>query len=55
MGNNSATSAEAQMKIRKPVEQVFQALDGLKGWLEHNLNLNLILDRFPKEVGKHGN
>ncbi len=23
-------------------------LDGMKAWLEHNINLNLILDKFPK-------
>jgi len=25
-------------------------LDGLKAYLEHNINLNLIADKFPKEV-----
>ena len=29
-------------------------LDGLKAYLERNLNLNLILDKFPKEVMQHG-
>lgn len=29
-------------------------VDGLKAWLEHGLNLNLILDKFPKEVMAHG-
>lgn len=29
-------------------------LDGLKAYLEHNLNLNLIADKFPKELTKHG-
>ena len=29
-------------------------LDGLKAHLEHNINLNLILDKFPKEVSEHG-
>lgn len=28
-------------------------LDGLKAWLEHNINLNLIADKFPKEGGGH--
>ncbi len=28
-------------------------LDGLKGYLEHNINLNLIADKFPKEVSQH--
>jgi uncharacterized protein YndB with AHSA1/START domain len=29
-------------------------LDGLKAYLEHNINLNLIADKFPKEVAQHG-
>jgi len=29
-------------------------LDGLKAFLEHNINLNLIADKFPKEVAQHG-
>jgi uncharacterized protein YndB with AHSA1/START domain len=29
-------------------------LDGLKAYLEHNVNLNLIADKFPKEVSDHG-
>jgi len=29
-------------------------LDGLKAYLEHNINLNLIADKFPKEVTQHG-
>lgn len=29
-------------------------LDGLKAYLEHNLKLNLIGDKFPKELGQHG-
>jgi uncharacterized protein YndB with AHSA1/START domain len=29
-------------------------LDGLKSYLEHNINLNLIADKFPKEVSQHG-
>lgn len=28
-------------------------LDGLKAYLEHNINLNLIADKFPKEVKNH--
>jgi len=30
-------------------------LDGAKAFLEHGINLNLIADKFPKEVIKHGN
>ncbi|MFC6102372.1 SRPBCC family protein [Olivibacter domesticus] len=29
-------------------------LDGLKAFLEHGINLNLIADKFPKGVVKHG-
>ena len=29
-------------------------LDGCKAFLEHNINLNLIADKFPKEIGNHG-
>jgi uncharacterized protein YndB with AHSA1/START domain len=29
-------------------------LDGLKAFMEHGINLNLIADKFPKEVTKHG-
>ena len=29
-------------------------LDGMKAYLEHNLQLNLIEDKFPKEITRHG-
>jgi len=29
-------------------------LDGLKAYLEYNIRLNLIGDKFPKEVSQHG-
>jgi uncharacterized protein YndB with AHSA1/START domain len=28
-------------------------LDGLKAFLEHGINLNLIADKFPKEISQH--
>jgi uncharacterized protein YndB with AHSA1/START domain len=28
-------------------------LDGLKAYLEHNIRLNLIGDKYPKEISKH--
>jgi uncharacterized protein YndB with AHSA1/START domain len=28
-------------------------LDGAKAWLEHNINLNLIMDKFPKGLTEH--
>ncbi|CAN5770640.1 SRPBCC family protein [soil metagenome] len=30
-------------------------LAGLKAFLEHAINLNLIADKFPKEIAQHGN
>lgn len=30
-------------------------LAGLKAYLEHNIDLNLIMDKFPKELMQHGN
>lgn len=29
-------------------------LDGLKAYLEHNIKLNLIADKYPKEISSHG-
>lgn len=29
-------------------------LDNMKAYLEHNIKLNLIADKYPKEVGHHG-
>ncbi|MEO6315058.1 MAG: SRPBCC family protein [Chitinophagaceae bacterium] len=29
-------------------------LAGLKAFLEHNINLNLVADKFPKEIAQHG-
>jgi len=29
-------------------------LDGLKAYLEHNINLNLVADKFPGEISLHG-
>ena len=29
-------------------------LDGLKAFMEHRINLNLIADKYPKEVMQHG-
>src|SRR5262249_6645372 len=29
-------------------------LDGLKAYLEHHIDLNLIADKYPKEVAQHG-
>jgi hypothetical protein len=29
-------------------------LDGLKAYLEYNIQLNLIGDKYPKEISNHG-
>lgn len=29
-------------------------LDGMKAYLEHNIKLNLVADKFPKEISNHG-
>jgi hypothetical protein len=29
-------------------------LDGLKAYLEHNIKLNLIADKYPKVISEHG-
>lgn len=30
-------------------------LDGLKAFMEYGINLNLIADKYPKEITRHGN
>jgi uncharacterized protein YndB with AHSA1/START domain len=39
-------------QIRDSTEGFTLVLAGLKAYLEHNIALNLILDRFPKELNK---
>jgi uncharacterized protein YndB with AHSA1/START domain len=39
-------------QIRDSTEGFTLVLAGLKAYLEHNIELNLILDRFPKELNK---
>jgi hypothetical protein len=52
----SEPQAKAEMLIRKPVGQVFEAfvdpvmLAGAKALLEHGVRLNLVADRFPAGV-----
>ena len=40
--------------IRNSTSGFTTVLDGLKAFLEHDINLNLIADKFPKEVAEHG-
>jgi len=41
-------------KVQDSTGGVTTVLDGLKAYLEHNIKLNLIADKFPKEVINHG-
>ena len=43
--------AKAEMLIRKPVAEVFEA--GAKALLEHGIRLNLVPDRFPGGLEAH--
>jgi len=44
---------ELLAKIRDSTEGFTLVLAGLKAYLEHNIQLNLIIDRFPKELREH--
>ncbi|MBA2329027.1 MAG: SRPBCC family protein [Chitinophagaceae bacterium] len=48
------TGDELLSIIRDSTGGFTTVLDGLKAYLEHNINLNLIMDKFPKEVMQHG-
>jgi uncharacterized protein YndB with AHSA1/START domain len=45
---------ELQAAINDSTSGFTIVLAGLKAFLEHNINLNLILDKFPKEIAEHG-
>jgi len=48
-------TGEELLKVIKDSTGGFTTVvDGLKAYLEHNINLNLIADKFPKEVSEHG-
>lgn len=49
------TGDELIAAIRDSTGGFTTVVDGLKAWLEYKINLNLILDKFPKEVTSHGN
>lgn len=42
-------------KVRDTTGGFTTVLDGLKCWMEHGFNLNLIADKFPKEITARGN
>jgi uncharacterized protein YndB with AHSA1/START domain len=41
-------------QVRDSIGGFTTVLDGLKAYLEHNIQLNLVLDKFPKEISGHG-
>ena len=49
------TGDDLLVAIKDSVGGFTTVLDGLKAYLEHSINLNLILDKYPKEVIQHGN
>ena len=48
------TGEELSAAIKDSTGGFTTVLDGLKAFLEHGINLNLIEDKFPKEEIKHG-
>jgi uncharacterized protein YndB with AHSA1/START domain len=47
------TGDELLEKIKGATGGWTTVLDAAKAFLEHNINLNLVADKFPKEMGKH--
>ena len=47
------TPDELLAQVRDSTGGFTLVLAGLKAYLEHNIQLNLITDRFPKELGEH--
>lgn len=48
------TGGELLSAIKDSTGGFTTVLDGLKAYLEHNIDLNLIADKYPKEVSQHG-
>ena len=48
------TGDELLTEIKGSTGGFTTVLDGLKAFLEHHIHLNLIADKFPKELTKHG-
>ena len=42
------TGEDLMNAIKDSTSGFTTVLDGMKAWLEHNITLNLILDKFPK-------
>ena len=49
------TGEELLTAIKDSTGGFTTVLDGLKAFLEHGINLNLVIDKFPKEIVQHGN
>jgi uncharacterized protein YndB with AHSA1/START domain len=49
------TGDELLAEVRDSTGGFTTVLDGLKAYLEHGIQLNLVADKFPKEVVQHGN
>lgn len=49
------TAADIIATLKDTVGGFTTVLDGLKAYLEYGINLNLILDKYPKEIMQHGN
>jgi uncharacterized protein YndB with AHSA1/START domain len=49
------TGDELMATLKDSVGGFTTVLDGLKAYLEHGINLNLIADKYPKEIMQHGN
>ncbi len=47
------TPDELLVQVRNSTEGFTLVLAGLKAYLEHGIQLNLVADRFPKELGEH--
>ncbi|RYY21978.1 MAG: polyketide cyclase [Chitinophagaceae bacterium] len=49
------TLDEIISQVRDSTGGFTTVLDGLKAYLEHNIQLNLVSDKFPEEISEHGN
>ncbi len=48
------TPDELLAQVRGSTEGFILVLAGLKAYLEYGIQLNLVADRFPKELGENG-
>jgi len=50
----AGTLDEIISQVRDSIGGFTTVLDGLKAYLEHNIQLNLVQDKFPKGISDHG-